>query len=119
MVLSSSFGSFVRHLQIKLSTYGSNLISIFVLTSELEFFLLIGVLTQNFNTMDLANFSSKKSKTSHLDCSGYIEDAIMQNHGKKEEVKNQDSMGKTNFFFSTLPFSRWTVSATWLHVKAH
>jgi hypothetical protein len=27
-------------------------------------------------------------------------------------------MGKTNFFLSTLPFSPWVVSATWLHVGA-
>jgi hypothetical protein len=25
-------------------------------------------------------------------------------------------MGKTNFFLSTLSFSPWAVSATWLHV---
>jgi hypothetical protein len=39
---------------------------------------------------------------------------------KKEmkKVKNQDSMGKTKFFLSTLPFSPWAVSATWLHVGA-
>jgi hypothetical protein len=45
----------------------------------------------------------------------------MQNHEKKEEVKkakNQDFMGKTNFFLSTLPFSLWAVLATWLHVGA-
>jgi hypothetical protein len=36
-----------------LSTYGSNLNSIFVIMSELEFIFLMGVLTQNFNTMDL------------------------------------------------------------------
>jgi hypothetical protein len=44
----------------------------------------------------------------------------MQNHEEKEKmkkVKNQDSMGKTNFFLSTLPFSPWVVLATWLHVK--
>jgi hypothetical protein len=34
-------------------------------------------------------------------------------------VKNQDSMGKTNFFFSTLPFNPWAVSATWLHIGAY
>jgi hypothetical protein len=28
------------------------------------------------------------------------------------------SMGKTNFFHSTLPFSPWAVLATWLHVGA-
>jgi hypothetical protein len=33
-------------------------------------------------------------------------------------MKNQDSMDKTNFFLSTLPFSSWAVLATWLHVKA-
>jgi hypothetical protein len=27
-------------------------------------------------------------------------------------VKNQDSMGKTNFFFSTLPFSPWSILAS-------
>jgi hypothetical protein len=47
----------------------------------------------------------------------------MQNHEQKKElkmkkVKNQDFMGKTNFFLSTLPFSPWVVSATWLHVEA-
>jgi hypothetical protein len=45
----------------------------------------------------------------------------MQNlEGKKNEkkVKNQDSMGKTNFFLSTLPFSLWGILATWLHVGA-
>jgi hypothetical protein len=33
-------------------------------------------------------------------------------------VKNQDFMGKTNYFLSTLTFSPWAVSATWLHVGA-
>jgi hypothetical protein len=27
-------------------------------------------------------------------------------------------MGKSNFFLSTLPFSPWAASATWLHVGA-
>jgi hypothetical protein len=51
----------------------------------------------------------------------------LQNHEQKEKVKNQDSMGKTNFFLSTVktnfflstvPFSPWAVLATWLHVGA-
>jgi hypothetical protein len=45
----------------------------------------------------------------------------VQNHEPKKrvkKVKNQDSMGKTNFFFSTLPFSTWAVLSTWLHVEA-
>jgi hypothetical protein len=43
----------------------------------------------------------------------------MQNHEQKikvKKVKNQDSIGKTNLFLSTLPFSPWTALATWLHV---
>jgi hypothetical protein len=35
-----------------------------------------------------------------------------------KKLKNQDSMDKTNFFLSTLPFSLWVVLATWLHVGA-
>jgi hypothetical protein len=45
--------------------------------SELKFFLLTGVLAQNFKSMDLVKFLEKKSKTSHLDHGGHIEDAIM------------------------------------------
>jgi hypothetical protein len=52
-------GSFAPHFQIKLSTHGSNLNSIFVIISELELFLLTGVLTQNINTMDLVKFLEK------------------------------------------------------------
>jgi hypothetical protein len=31
-------------------------------------------------------------------------------------MKNQDFVGKTNYFLRTLPFSPWAISATWLHV---
>jgi hypothetical protein len=47
------FGSFAHHFQIKLIIHASNLSSIFVIMSELKFFLLTGVLTPNFITMDL------------------------------------------------------------------
>jgi hypothetical protein len=43
----------------------------------------------------------------------------MENHEQKEKmkkVKNEDSMGITKFFSSTLLFSLWV--ATWLHVGA-
>jgi hypothetical protein len=40
----------------------------------------MGVLTQNFNCVDLVKFLEKKSKTSHLDRSGHIEGDIMKNH---------------------------------------
>jgi hypothetical protein len=78
------FGSFAPHFQIKLSIHGSNLNSVFVIMSELELFLLTGVLTPNFNTVDLVKFFEKKSKTSHLDCRGHIEGDIMQNHEQKK-----------------------------------
>jgi hypothetical protein len=63
----------------------------------------------------------KNIKTSHSDHSCHIKDGIVQNHEDKikvKKVKNQDTMGKTNFFLSTLPFSPWAVSTTWLHVGA-
>jgi hypothetical protein len=56
------WGSFAPHFQIKLSTHVSNLNSIFVIMSELEFFFLIRVLTQNFNTVDLVKFLGKNQK---------------------------------------------------------
>jgi hypothetical protein len=52
-------GSFAPHFEIKLSTHGSNLNSVFVIMSELELFFLTGVCTQNFNTVDLVNFLEK------------------------------------------------------------
>jgi hypothetical protein len=71
------FGSFAPHFQIKLSIHGSNLNSTFVIMSELELVLLMGVLTQNFNIVDLVKFLAKKSKTSHFDHSGHIVGDIM------------------------------------------
>jgi hypothetical protein len=87
--------------------------------SELELFLLTGVLTQNFNTVDLVKFLGKNQKL-HI----YIVVVTlkvmscrsMSKKKKVKKVKNQDFMGKTNYFLSTLPFSPWAVSATWLHV---
>jgi hypothetical protein len=56
------FGSFALHFQNKLKTHHSNLNSVFVIMSELKFFLLTGVLTLNFNTMDLVKFLEKNQK---------------------------------------------------------
>jgi hypothetical protein len=53
------FGSFAPHFQIKLNIHGSNFNSRFVSMSEVELFLLTGVLTPNFNTMDLAKILEK------------------------------------------------------------
>jgi hypothetical protein len=56
------FSSFAPHFRIKLSSHDSNLNSIFVIMSELKFFLLMEVLTQNFNTVDLVKFIEKNKK---------------------------------------------------------
>jgi hypothetical protein len=56
------FGSFAPHFQIKFSINASNFNSIFVSMSELELFLLMGVLTPNFNTMDLVKILEKSKK---------------------------------------------------------
>jgi hypothetical protein len=56
------FGSFAPHFYIKLSRHGSNLNSTFIIISELVLFLLMGFLTQNFNTMDLIKFLEKNQK---------------------------------------------------------
>jgi hypothetical protein len=56
------FGSFASHFQIKLSIYASNFNSRFVRMSELELILLTGVLTPNFNTMDLIKILEKNKK---------------------------------------------------------
>jgi hypothetical protein len=42
----------------------------------------------------------------------------MSKKEKSKKEKNQDFMGKTNYFLRTLPFSPGAVSATWLHVGA-
>jgi hypothetical protein len=56
------FGTFATHFQIKLSTHGSNLKSMFVIMSEIKFFLLTRVLIQNFNTVYLVKFLEKHQK---------------------------------------------------------
>jgi hypothetical protein len=55
-------GFFAPHFQIKLSIHGSNFNSRFVSMNELELFLLTGVLTPNFNTMDLVKILEKNQK---------------------------------------------------------
>jgi hypothetical protein len=56
------FRSFAPHFQIKLSIHVSNFNSRFVSMSELELLLLMGVLTPNFNTMDLVKILEKNQK---------------------------------------------------------
>jgi hypothetical protein len=59
---SPFFGSFAPHFQIKLSIHASNFNSRFVDMSELELFLLTGVLTPNFNTVDLVKILERNQK---------------------------------------------------------
>jgi hypothetical protein len=56
------FSFFAPHFQIKLSTHGLKLNSIFVIMSEQKFLLLMRVLTQNFNTVDLVKFLEKNQE---------------------------------------------------------
>jgi hypothetical protein len=87
---------------------------------ELELFLLTGVLTPNFNTMDLVKILEKNQKL-HIQIVAVtlkVTSYKIMSKTKVKKVKNQDFMGKTNYFLRTLPFSPWAVSATWLHVGA-
>jgi hypothetical protein len=56
------FGSFARNLKNKLSTCGSNFNFRLVNMSDIEFFCLKGLLTQNINTVDLVNYFEKIQK---------------------------------------------------------
>jgi hypothetical protein len=96
------FGSFVPHFQTKLSIHASNFISRFVSMNELELFLLIGVLTPNFNTMDLVKILEKKLKISHSDHSSHIEGVVTKNHEQKKKVKKSEKprfYGQNKLFF--------------------
>jgi hypothetical protein len=48
---------------------------------------LTGVLTPNFNIVDLVKILEKNKKTSHSNHSGNIEGDVMQNHEGKKKVK--------------------------------
>jgi hypothetical protein len=89
--------------------------------SELELFLLTGILTPNFNIMDLVKILEKIKKL-HIEIIAVTLKVTpcrtMSQKKKVKKVKNQDFMGKTNYFLKTLTFSPWAVSATWLHVGA-
>jgi hypothetical protein len=102
------FGSFAPHFQIKLSIHASNFNIRFVSMSELELFFLMGVLTPNFNTMDLVKILEKNQKL-HIQIVAVTLKVTscrtMRRRKKVKKVKNQDFMGKTNYFLRTLPFS--------------
>jgi hypothetical protein len=114
------FGSFAPHFQIKLSIHASNFNSGFVSMNELELYLLTGVLTPNFNTMDLVKILEKNKKLHIQIIAVTLKVTSCKNHEKKKVKKSEKPrfMGKTNYFLRTMPFSPWVVSATWLHVGA-
>jgi hypothetical protein len=58
----SFFGSFATHFQIKLNIHASIFNYRIVSMNDLELFLLTGVLTANFNTMDLVKILDKNQK---------------------------------------------------------
>jgi hypothetical protein len=69
--------------------------------SELELFLLTGILPPNFNTMDLVKILEKNQKLQHSDRIGHIEGDVMQNHEQKEKVKKSEkprSYGQNKLF---------------------
>jgi hypothetical protein len=115
------FGSFAHYFQIELSIHGLNCNSKFVSMSELELFLLMRILTPNFNTVDLVKILEKNQKLHIQIIAVSLKVTSCRTMSKKKKwkkVKNQDFMGKTNYFLKTLPFSPWAVLATWLHVGA-
>jgi hypothetical protein len=67
--------------------------------SELELFLLTGVLIPNFNTMDLVKFLEKIQKL-HIQIVAVtlkVTSCRTKSKKKVKKVKNQDFMGKTNY----------------------
>ena len=97
MVFYFILGTFVYHFQIKASTHGSNFNSMFVSMDDLDFFSLIGILTQNSNIVELVKFL-EKSKSLHSNHSGHIENDIMQNHEHTKQTSflapNPSTFGK-------------------------
>jgi hypothetical protein len=105
------FGSFAPHFQMKLSIHASNFNSRFVSMSELEIFLLMEVLTPNFNTMDLVKILEKNQKLHIQIIAVTLKVTSCKTISKKKKwkkVKNQDFMGKTKYFLRTLPLGSFS-----------
>ena len=86
----------------------------------LELFLLTRVLTPNFNIVGLVKILEKNQKLyiQIIAVTLKVRSCRTMRKKKQKKVKNQDFMGKTNYFLRLLPFNPWAVSATWLHVGA-
>jgi hypothetical protein len=68
--------------------------------------------------MDLVKILEKSQKLHIQILAVTLKVTSFRTMSKKKKLKNQDFMGKTNYFLRTLPFSPWAVSATWLHAGA-
>jgi hypothetical protein len=82
---------------------------------------LIGVLTPNFNIVDLVKFLEKNQKLHIQIVMVTLKVTSCRTMSKKKKKKKSEKprfYGQTNYFLSTLPFSPWAVLATWVHVGA-
>jgi hypothetical protein len=100
------FGSFAPHFQIKVSIHASNFNSKFVSMSEVELFLLMGVLTPNFNTVDLVKFLEKNQKL-HIQIIAVTLKATSCRTMSKKKVKKSEKprfYGQNKLFFENPAF---------------
>jgi hypothetical protein len=94
-------GSFAHHFQTELTTHGSNCNSRFVSMSELELFLLTGVLTPNFNTLDLVKILEKNQKL-HIHIVAVTLKVTSCRTTKKKKLKKSEKprvYGQNKLFF--------------------
>jgi hypothetical protein len=100
------FGSFAPHFQIKLSIHASNFNSRFVSMSELELFLLTGVLTPNFNTTELIKILEKNQKL-HIQIVAVTLKVTSCRTMSKKKVKKSEKprfYGQNKLFFENPAF---------------
>jgi hypothetical protein len=89
--------------------------------SKLEFFLLTGVLTPNFNIVGLIKFLGKIQKLHIQIVAVTLKVMSCRTMRKKKKLKKSGKprfYGQSKLFFENLALQPWAVSATWLHVGA-
>jgi hypothetical protein len=89
-MLFSFFWVFCNSLPNQVGTHDSSFNSIFAIMSELKFFFLMGVLTQNFNTMDLVKFLEKNQKIHIYIITVTFKVTSCRTMSKKKEVKKNE-----------------------------
>jgi hypothetical protein len=96
------WGFFAPHFQIKLSMHASNLKSKFVSMTELELFLLTGVLIPNLNTMDLVKILEKNQKLHIQIVAVTLKVTSCRTMSKTKKVKKSEKLrfhGQSKLFF--------------------